>query len=74
MGSGGAEDRRSVTPNAKISDAAITAEDRAARAKSARACDLHLQDLVRYHGQGRKSHAGWPHNLDRYGELITSRE
>ncbi|MGB8900260.1 MAG: hypothetical protein WCC90_13955 [Methylocella sp.] len=48
MGLGGAEGRRETTPDTKISDAAITAEDRAARAKSARACDRHLADLIRF--------------------------
>jgi hypothetical protein len=47
--------------NIKITDVEIGAQDRRAQSADARACDPHLQDLIKYHGQGRKSHAGRPH-------------
>jgi hypothetical protein len=52
------EGRRSAMPDVNLSDKEIAAEDRAARAKSARACELHLADLIRYHSAGRKSASG----------------
>jgi hypothetical protein len=54
------EGRRSAMPDVNLSDKEIAAEDRAARAKSARACELHLADLIRYHSAGRKSASGRP--------------
>lgn len=60
MGSGGAEGRRASTPAAKIADVEIAAEDRRLQLKVAKACALHLQDLIRWHGVGRKSAAGRP--------------
>ncbi|MGC2224101.1 MAG: hypothetical protein WA624_18040 [Methylocella sp.] len=66
MGSGGVEDRRSVTPNANLSDKEIATEDARRQSKNARAC----ADLIRFHSQGRKSHAGRPRNLDRAPEPL----
>ena len=53
MGSGGAEGRRETTPDTKISEKELADEDARRQAKNARACDLHLVDLIRWHGAGQ---------------------
>ena len=57
---GHVEGRRLGTPDAKILDTELAAEDRVARAKMAKSCDLHLADLIRFHGVERKSAASRP--------------
>ena len=61
MGLGGAEGRRKTTKDVNLNDNEI-AEDARRQARDAKACALHLQDLVRFHGE---THAGRPRNLGR---------
>jgi len=44
------EGRRPGTPDAKISDNEIKAEDARLQTRAAKACRMHLADLVRAHG------------------------
>ena len=44
------EGRRIGTPDAKITDHEIKAEDARGRMRAAKACRMHLADLIRAHG------------------------
>jgi hypothetical protein len=45
------EGRRHGTPDAKITDHEIKAEDVRGRTRAAQACRAHLADLIRAHGK-----------------------
>jgi hypothetical protein len=47
---GHVEGRRPTTPDAKITDHEIKAEDARHLTRGAQACRAHLQDLIRAHG------------------------